>query len=275
VDVQRGGPSTGLPTKTEQADLMQALWGRNGESPVVVVAASTPSDCFNYAYMAAKISLERMTPVILLTDGFLGNGSEPWKIPSMAEMPPITIRRAKDAATFKPYRRADETLAREWAIPGMEGFEHRIGGLEKDENGNVSHVPETHQKMCELRAEKVARCVDLIPDLETEGCSEGDVLIVGWGGTYGHLIRATRELNDEGKKVGLAHFNYINPLPANASKVFARYKKIIVCELNLGQFVAYLRDKLPEFSYSQLNKIQGLPFAVEEIKERVIKLLEE
>lgn len=275
VDVQRGGPSTGLPTKTEQSDLMQALWGRNGESPVVVIAASTPSDCFDYAYMSAKISLERMTPVVLLTDGFLGNGSEPWKIPTMADMPSITIRKARDLTNYKPYRRSDDTLAREWAIPGMEGFEHRIGGLEKDENGNVSHVPEIHQKMCELRAEKVARCVDLVPDIEPLGSTEGDVLIVGWGGTFGHLIRATRELNEAGKKVGLAHFNYINPLPANTGEVFAKFKKIIVCELNLGQFVAYLRDRLPGFKYSQHNKVQGLPFTVEEIKDQVIKLLEE
>ncbi|HNW51701.1 MAG TPA: 2-oxoacid:acceptor oxidoreductase subunit alpha [Prolixibacteraceae bacterium] len=275
VDVQRGGPSTGLPTKTEQSDLMQALWGRSGECPVVVLAASTPSDCFYYAFMAAKISLERMTPVILLTDGFLGNGSEPWKIPSMADMPAITTRMAKDPATFKAYRRPDNTLAREWAIPGMEGFEHRIGGLEKDENGAVSHVPENHQKMCEIRAEKVARCVDLVPDLETNGSPEGDVLIVGWGGTYGHLVSATRDLNLMGKKVGLAHFNYINPLPANVANIFSNYKKIVVCELNMGQFVSYLRYEYPQFTYLQYNKIQGLPFSVEEIKENVLKILED
>jgi 2-oxoglutarate ferredoxin oxidoreductase subunit alpha len=275
VDVQRGGPSTGLPTKTEQSDLMQALWGRSGESPVVVVAASSPSDCFHYAYMASKIAIERMTPVILLTDGFLGNGSEPWKIPSMADMPAITKRMAVSSETFKPYRRPDNTLAREWAIPGMEGFEHRIGGLEKDENGAVSHVPENHQLMCELRAEKIARCVDFVPDLEAKGCPEGDVLIVGWGGTFGHLVSATRDLNLMGKKVGLAHFNYINPLPANTADVFSKYKKIVVCELNLGQFVSYLRYMLPQFKYLQYNKIQGMPFAVEDIKENVLKILED
>ncbi|HUM88764.1 MAG TPA: 2-oxoacid:acceptor oxidoreductase subunit alpha [Prolixibacteraceae bacterium] len=275
VDVQRGGPSTGLPTKTEQSDLMQSLWGRSGESPVVVLAASSPSDCFHYAYMASKIAIERMTPVILLTDGFLGNGSEPWKIPSMADMPPITKRMAVSQETYKPYRRPDNTLAREWAIPGMEGFEHRIGGLEKDENGAVSHVPENHQLMCELRAEKVARCVDFVPNLETKGCTEGDVLIVGWGGTFGHLVSATRDLNLLGKKVGLAHFNYINPLPANTADVFSKYKKIVVCELNLGQFVSYLRYMLPQFKYLQYNKIQGMPFAVEDIKENVLKILED
>lgn len=274
VNVQRGGPSTGLPTKTEQSDLLQALYGRNGESPLVVIAASTPSDCFDYAYMAAKIALERMVPVMLLTDGFLGNGSEPWKIPTMADMPEITPRYAKNASEFKAYKRFDETLAREWAIPGMEGFEHRIGGLEKDDLGTVSHSPENHQKMTKVRAEKVARCVDLVPDLETYGCPKGDVLIVGWGGTYGHLVSAAREFCDGGKHVGHAHFNYINPLPANTEEVFKRYKKIIVCELNMGQFASYLRDKLPQFKYEQYNKVQGLPFTVEEIKESVLKLME-
>ncbi|MCF8363805.1 MAG: 2-oxoacid:acceptor oxidoreductase subunit alpha [Prolixibacteraceae bacterium] len=275
VNVQRGGPSTGLPTKTEQSDLMQALWGRNGESPMVVIAASSPSDCFDYAFEAARITLERMTPVMLLTDGFLGNGSEPWKIPSMADLPTINTRVAKDPSKFKAFRRTDETLAREWAFPGMEGFEHRIGGLEKDESGTVSHDPANHQEMCEIRAEKVARVVDMVPNIEPYGCPEGDVLIVGWGGTYGHLVSAARELCDEGKKVGLAHFNYINPLPANSAEVFSKYKKIIVCELNLGQFAAYLRDKIPHFEYHQLNKVQGLPFSVEEIKKSVTKLMEE
>ena len=275
VDVQRGGPSTGLPTKTEQADLMQALYGRNGESPLVVIAASTPSNCFDYAFMAAKIALERMTPVMLLTDGFLGNGSQPWKIPSMADMPGITTRVAKDPSTFKSYHRFDETLSREWAFPGMEGFEHRIGGLEKDDAGTVNQDPANHQHMCELRAKKVANVVDMIPNIDPYGSTEGDVLLVGWGGTFGHMVSAARELCNEGKKVGLAQFNYINPLPANTAEVFARFKKIVVCELNLGQFVAYLRDKHPQFTYHQFNKIQGLPFTVEEIKENVYKLLEE
>ncbi|MBN1924266.1 MAG: 2-oxoacid:acceptor oxidoreductase subunit alpha [Prolixibacteraceae bacterium] len=275
VDVQRGGPSTGLPTKTEQADLLQALWGRNGESPLVVIAASTPSDCFDYAYIASKIALERMTPVLLLTDGFLGNGSEPWKIPSMADLQKITPRIAKNQEEFKAYRRPDDSLAREWAFPGMEGFEHRIGGLEKDEMGNVSHDPSNHQEMCEIRAKKIENVVDMVPDLETYGCPEGDVLIVGWGGTFGHLISAARDLCAEKKPVGLAHFNYINPLPANTAEVFSRYKKIIVCELNLGQFATYLRSKFPQFTYHQHNKVQGLPFSVGEIMESVTKLLED
>lgn len=275
VNVQRGGPSTGLPTKTEQSDLLQALYGRNGESPVVVLAASTPSDCFWFAFKSAQIALERMVPVVLLTDGFLGNGSQPWKIPSMKDLPEIKPRMAKDASQFKAYRRDEETLAREWAIPGMEGFQHRIGGLEKNIMGNVSHDPETHQRNCEIRRDKVEKVVDMIPDLEVFGDEKGKVLIVGWGGTYGHLLSALRELRQEGKDVSLAHFNYIMPLPANTSEVFKRFKKIIVCELNLGQFASYLRDKVPGFTYHQCNKVQGLPFTVKELKAAVNKLLED
>lgn len=275
VNVQRGGPSTGLPTKTEQSDLLQALYGRNGESPVVVLAASTPSDCFWYAYMASKIALERMVPVILLTDGFLGNGSEPWKIPKMAELPSITPRIAKNVATYKPYERDAETFAREWAIPGMAGFEHLIGGLEKNKMGSVSHDPDNHQINCEIREQKVQRVVDLVPDTEVCGDEDGDVLVVGWGGTYGHLISAVRELRMEGKNVSLAHFNYIKPLPKNTSEVFGKFKKIVVCELNLGQFAGYLRNEIPQFTYHQLNKLKGLSFTVNEIKDSVYKLLEE
>jgi 2-oxoglutarate ferredoxin oxidoreductase subunit alpha len=276
VNVQRGGPSTGLPTKTEQSDLMQALYGRNGESPLVVMAASTPSDCFHYAFMAAKIALERMVPVILMTDGFLGNGSEPWKVPSMAELPTITPRYAKDAKTFQPYKRDENILAREWAIPGTPGFEHRIGGLEKGLTGNVSHDPENHQKNTEIRENKVQLVADIIPELEVVGNPDGgDVLVVSWGGTYGHTVSAVRELRDKGKDVSLAHFNYIKPLPKNTKEVFSKFKKIIVCELNMGQFVAYLRDRLPEFTYAQANKVKGLPFTVTELEESIIKLLED
>ncbi|QGY45503.1 2-oxoacid:acceptor oxidoreductase subunit alpha [Maribellus comscasis] len=275
VNVQRGGPSTGLPTKTEQSDLMQALYGRNGESPVVVLAASTPSDCFWYAFKAAKIALERMVPVLLLTDGFLGNGSEPWRIPKMSELPSITPRVAKDAGSFQAYKRDSENLAREWAFPGMAGFEHRIGGLEKNETGTVSHDPDNHQKNTEIREEKVQRVVDMVPDLETCGDDEGDVLVVAWGGTYGHMISTVRELRKEGKNVSLAHFNYIKPLPKNTADVFSKFKKIIVCELNLGQFASYLRDKMPQFEYHQNNKVKGLPFTVNELKQSVYKLLED
>ena len=276
VNVQRGGPSTGLPTKTEQSDLMQALYGRNGESPVVVLAASTPSDCFHYAFMAAKIALERMVPVILLTDGFLGNGSEPWKIPSMANMPSITPRVANDSEEFQAYKRDAATLAREWAIPGMAGFEHRIGGLEKNITGTVSHDPENHQVNSEIREEKVQRVADMIPELEICGDEDGgDVLVVSWGGTFGHTASTVREMRMAGKNVSLAHFNYIKPLPKNTKEVFSKFKKIIVCELNLGQFVAYLRNELPEFNYYQANKVKGLPFTVSELKESITKLLED
>lgn len=276
VNVQRGGPSTGLPTKTEQSDLMQALYGRNGESPVVVLAASTPSDCFHYAFMASKIALERMVPVILLTDGFLGNGSEPWKIPTMADLPSITPRVAKVADGFKAYARDAETLARDWAFPGMKGFEHRIGGLEKNVTGTVSHDPENHQENSEIREEKVQRVANMIPELELCGDEEGgDVLVVSWGGTYGHTTSAVRELRLDGKNVSLAHFSYIKPLPKNTEEVFSKFKKIIVCELNLGQFSAYLRDVLPQFNYHQANKVKGLPFTVSELKESVTKLLED
>ncbi len=275
VNVQRGGPSTGLPTKTEQSDLLQALYGRNGESPVVVLAASTPSDCFWYAFKAAKIALERMVPVILLTDGFLGNGSEPWKIPQMSELPEIKPRIAKKADGYLAYSRDPETFAREWAFPGMEGFEHRIGGLEKNSSGTVSHDPDNHQLNTDIREAKVQRVVDMVPDLEICGDDDGDVLVVGWGGTYGHLISAVRELRKEGKNVSLAHFNYIKPLPNNTKEVFSKFKKIIVCELNMGQFVSYLRDRLPQFTYYQANKVKGLPFTVNELKQSVYKLLED
>lgn len=275
VNVQRGGPSTGLPTKTEQSDLLQTLYGRSGECPVVVLAASTPSDCFHYAFQSAKIALERMVPVVLLTDGFLGNGSEPWKIPTFSELPSITPRFAKDPNTFKPYARDEKTLAREWAVPGMAGFEHLIGGLEKDTNGNVSHDPANHQKMVDLREAKVNQVVDMIPDLNVYGQQKGDLLVVGWGGTLGYMMSAVHQLDLKGKSVGLAHFNYIKPLPANTAEVFSRFKKIVICELNLGQFASYLRDKIPGFTYHQYNKVQGLPFTSTELVENFEKLLEE
>ncbi len=276
VNVQRGGPSTGLPTKTEQSDLLQTLYGRNGESPVVVIAASTPSDCFYYAYLSSKVALERMVPVVLLTDGFLGNGSEPMRIPSMDELPEITPRVAKSSEGWKAYSRDPETLAREWAYPGMKGYEHRVGGLEKNLEGTVSHDPENHQRNCEIRAEKVERVVDMVPDLEICGDQDGgDLLVVGWGGTYGHLINTVQEMREAGKSVSLAHFNFIKPLPKNTEEVFSKFKKIVVCELNLGQFASYLRDKIPGFEYHQVNKVKGLPFTVLELTEKFEKLLED
>ena len=275
INVQRGGPSTGLPTKTEQADLMQALFGRNGECPVVVIAASTPSNCFRYAYDAAKIALEHMTPVLLLTDGYLANGSEPWKIPEMSDLPEIKPPYAdnKDIPFF-PYKRNCETLVRSWAIPGTPGLEHRIGGLEKTIKGTVSYIPENHEMMVRLRADKVAKVADSIPDLKVYGEESGELLVVGWGGTRGYLMTAVRELQTEGNKVSLAHFNYINPLPKNVADVFRKFKKIAVAELNLGQFADYLRIKCHEFDYEQINKVQGIPFTIKEIKDKCIKILE-
>lgn len=272
IDVQRGGPSTGLPTKTEQSDLFQAVLGRNGESPVPVIAAGTPSDCFNYAFEAARIALEHMTPVLLLTDNFLANGSEPWKIADMNELPKIDVPFIeKDVEDYMPYLRDSEKLVRKWAVPGMEGYEHRIGGLEKmDKTGNVSYVPENHELMVKYRAEKVQRLENVYPELKVEGFEESDILLIGWGSTYGHLTTAVRELNEEDDiKIAHAHFNYINPLPKNTAEVFAKYKKLIVCEQNLGQFAAYLRMKHQQFEYIQYNKVQGLPFTVSELKKEL------
>jgi len=276
VNVQRGGPSTGLPTKPEQSDLLQALYGRNGESPVVVYAASTPSNCFDYAYKAAKTALEHMVPVILLTDGFLANGSEPWKIPKVADFPKINAPRVPEGEKeWMPYARDPEKLSRTWAVPGTKGYEHRIGGLEKDElKGSVSHDPKNHEKMVYLREEKVNRVVNTIPNQQVEGDQEGDVLLVGWGGTYGHLKTAIDDLRSEGINVGLAHFNYIKPLPGNTKEVFNRFKRILVCELNRGQFADYLRLNHPEYNYLKYNKVQGQPFTTIEIKEHIQKLLE-
>ncbi len=276
VNVQRGGPSTGLPTKTEQSDLMQAMYGRNGESPVVVIAASTPANCFNYAFEAAKLAVEHMTPVVLLTDGYIANGSAPWKILSVKDMPEIKNNKVtKFSEDWHPYTRHEETLARDWAIPGTPGFEHRVGGLEKDAiSGNVSYVPENHEAMTMVRAEKIKKVQNYIPELKTEFAEEGDLLVVGWGGTYGSLHSAVKQFNEEGyKNVGLAHFNYINPLPKNTEEVLRKFKKIIVCELNNGQFVNILKMNFDELDVYQHNKIQGLPFANGELIEQFKQLV--
>jgi 2-oxoglutarate ferredoxin oxidoreductase subunit alpha len=276
IDVQRGGPSTGLPTKTEQSDLMQAVFGRNGECPVVVIAPSTPANCFNFAFEAARIAVEHMTPVLLMSDGYLANGSEPWKIPAMSELPGIVPPYAdKNELPFLPYKRDKEKLSRKWAIPGTPGLEHRIGGLEKTVKGTVSYIPENHELMVKLREEKIERVADEVPDLTVFGPESNDLLVVGWGGTYGYLITAVRELHAEGYNVSLVHFNYINPLPKNTRETFSSFKKIVVCELNSGQFANYLRIKHQEFKYEQINKIQGIPFTVREIKEQCIKILED
>ncbi|HPJ06105.1 MAG TPA: 2-oxoacid:acceptor oxidoreductase subunit alpha, partial [Bacteroidales bacterium] len=273
IDVQRGGPSTGLPTKTEQADLWQALYGRNGESPVPVLAAGTPSDCFHYAFEAAKIAIEHMTPVLLLTDSYLANGSEPWRIPSMTDMPSITVPYAvRGEKDYLAYERDPETLARKWAIPGTPGLEHRVGGLEKTIKGSVSYTPENHEYMVRAREDKVERI--RVPDLKVEGNKSGDLLVIGWGSTFGQVTTAVSELQEEGYNVSAAHFNYIRPLPANTGEVFGGFKKLVVCELNTGQFANYLRMKHQKYNYHQYNKIQGLPLTVKEIKDYCIKLLE-
>ncbi|MCW3789089.1 2-oxoacid:acceptor oxidoreductase subunit alpha [Plebeiibacterium sediminum] len=277
VNVQRGGPSTGLPTKTEQSDLMQALYGRNGESPCVVVAASSPINCFEYAFYAAKIAVEHMTPVILLTDGFLANGTQPWKIPDLKDYPEIKPKRVTtDHDEWLPYKRRSDTLVRCWAKPGTPKLMHQIGGLEKDElTGGVSYDGLNHQKMVNTRAQKIKNIEDYIPEQDILGCEDSDLLVVGWGGTFGHLFTAVDELIHEGVNVALAHFNYINPLPKNTYEVLKKYKKVIVCELNMGQFANYLRMNFPDIPYQQFNKVQGLPFTIVELKEKFKNLLEE
>lgn len=276
VNVQRGGPSTGLPTKTEQADLMQALYGRNGESPIVVMASSTPVNCFDYAFYAAKIAVEHMVPVMLLSDGYLANGTQQWRVPDDEDFPIINPPYTKQKSDeFKTYLRSEDKLNRDWVAPGLEGFEHRIGGLEKDAvTGNISHDGPNHEKMVKLRQEKVDRVANFIPPQEVEGDKDAEVLVVGWGGTYGHLQTAVNELNAEGKKVALAQFNYIMPLPRNTEEILKKYKKIIVCELNMGQFVGYLRMQFPQYQYLQYNKVQGQPFTVIELKNEFLKLME-
>ena len=269
VDVQRAGPSTGIPTKTEQTDLNQALYGRNGECPMVVMAAHSPAHCFDAAFNAAKIAVEHMTPVLLLTEGFLGNGSEPWLIPSMKDYPKIVPPFAQPNTEYKPFQRDPETLARRWAVPGMAGCEHRVGGLEKNHNGVISSDPSNHELMCGERYEKVQRVANYIPELKVDGAASGKLLVVGWGGTYGHILSAVQEARAEGIELSFAHFDYIMPLPKNTEQVFSQFDKILVCELNAGQFVNYLRGVMPQFKYEQCNKVQGQPFLVQELVEAI------
>lgn len=274
VDVQRAGPSTGIPTKTEQTDLNQALYGRNGECPVAIVAAHSPAHCFDAAFNAAKIALEHMTPVLLLSEGFLGNGSEPWLIPSMADYPDIVPPFASSCeGRFKPFHRNPETLVREWAVPGMRGFEHRVGGLEKNHNGVISSDPENHQLMVDEREAKIEKIADFIPELEVDGPASGKTLVVGWGGTYGHILSAVHAVRESGHEVSFAHFDYIKPVPKNTVDVFSKFENILVCELNSGQFVNYLRGRYPQFNYLQFNKVQGQPFLVNELAEAITKAL--
>lgn len=280
IDVQRGGPSTGLPTKTEQTDLMQALYGRNGESPVVVVAPSSPTDCFTMAFEAARIAIEHMTPVILLSDAFIGNGSSAWRIPDADEYPEIKppylpADRIAEGG-WRPYERRDDNLVRYWAIPGTEGAMHRIGGLEKDCNtGAISTNPLNHEKMVMTRREKINRIANDIPELGTlYDCNDADTLLLGWGGTYGHLRSAAQELNNKGRKVAFTHFNYINPLPKNTPETLHRFKTVIVAELNTGMFADYLQAKFPDVNIRRINKIQGQPFLVEEVVSAVEKIID-
>ena len=278
IDVQRGGPSTGLPTKTEQTDLMQALYGRNGESPVAVVAPASPTDCFTMAFEACRIAVEHMTPVILLSDAFIGNGSSAWRVPEADEFPEIhtpDVPADKLDGSWSPYMRDAVTKVRNWAVPGTEGCAHRIGGLEKDVvTGGISTDPVNHEKMVDIRREKIARIADDIPQLEVIGDCDADTLLVGWGGTYGHLHTAADELNASGRRVAFAHFRYINPLPANTGEVLNRYKQVIVAELNTGMFADYLQAKFPRTEIKRINKVQGQPFMVKELVDRVSEYMD-
>ena len=279
IDVQRGGPSTGLPTKTEQTDLMQALYGRNGESPVCVLAAVSPTDCFHMAFEAARIAMEHMTPVILLTDAFIANGSSAWRIPEPEDYPeihPHTLPDNRLEAGWKPYDRDEETLVRYWAIPGTPGATHRVGGLEKDYKTSViSTDGENHALMVETRRQKIARIARDIPRVEPMCAVDSDTILVGWGGTYGHLLTAAQQLCEEGTPVAFHQFRYINPLPENALEMLKGYKRIIVAELNTGMFADYLQMQLPGKEILRINKVEGQPFLVKEIVEGVKRLVSE
>ena len=272
VNVQRGGPSTGLPTKTEQADLLQAMYGRNGESPVAVVAASTPSDCFNMAIEASRLALKYMSPVILLTDGYLANGSEPWNIPSVDSISEIPVKFHTDPESFQAYSR-DENLVRPWAVPGTPGLEHRIGGLEKANiTGDVNYDPDNHFEMIKLREQKIQNMAKSIPDLEVEGDKDAEILVVGWGGTYGAIKEAVIHSRKKGYKVAQAHFKYIHPFPKNTEEILKKYKYVLLPEINLGQLSKILKSEflLPII---QFNVVRGLPFRVGDIENKIVEVL--
>jgi 2-oxoglutarate/2-oxoacid ferredoxin oxidoreductase subunit alpha len=278
IDVQRGGPSTGLPTKTEQADLLQAMFGRNGECPVAVVAPCSPSDCFAMTFEAVRLAISFMTPVFLLSDGYLANGAEPWQIPNLAALPKIVVKHPTqpngngNGAAFLPYKR-DERLVRQWAIPGTAGLEHRIGGLEKEDvTGNVSYDPANHEHMVRTRAQKIANIADAIPPLTVNGPEDGDLLVLGWGGTYGCILSAVERSQRKGHRVASAHLRYLNPMPKNTGEVLKRYKRVLVPELNSGQLRMLLRAT-HLVDIVGLNKVQGRPFLVSEIEEKIAQLL--
>jgi 2-oxoglutarate ferredoxin oxidoreductase subunit alpha len=272
-DIQRGGPSTGLPTKTEQADLLQALYGRNSEAPVPVLAAATPGDCFWIALEASRIAVKYMVPVIVLSDGYLANGAEPWKIPSLEELPEFPVRFRTDPDGFLPYLRDPETLSRPWAVPGTPGLEHRIGGLEKqDGTGNVNYEPLNHERMVRLRAAKVAAVAQDVPDVVPAGDPDGDLLLVGWGSTYGSITAALGAQRAKGRRIGHVHLRHLNPLPRNLGDVLKRYRKIVVPEMNMGQLLWVLRAQFL-LDAEGLNKIQGKPFKVSEIEAKIEEVL--
>ena len=277
VDVQRGGPSTGLPTKTEQTDLMQALYGRHGESPLCVLAATSPGDCFDMAFEAARIALEYMTPVILLTDAYIANGSSAWRVPEPADYPeihPRLVTRQQIEEGWLPYDRDEHTYVRSWAVPGTPGAMHRVGGLEKDyETSVISTDGANHARMVEARRRKIDGIAKSIPDIKPKFDVDADTILVGWGGTYGHLLTAAKELNEEGIPVAFAQFRYIDPLPANALDLLRGYKNVIVAELNSGMFADYLQMKLPGKEILRINKIEGQPFMVKEITSGVKAIL--
>jgi len=272
-DIQRGGPSTGLPTKTEQADLLQALFGRNSEAPIPVLAAATPADCFWVAVEASRIALKYMVPVIILSDGYLANGAEPWRIPSVDEIPSVPVHFETKVADFHPYRRNPDTLARPWAIPGTPGLEHRIGGLEKqDVTGNVNYEPLNHEKMVRIRAAKVEAVAQDIPNALPMGDPEGDLLIVSWGSTCGSIMQSVKAQRELGRKIGHLHLRYLNPLPSNVGDILKRYKKVLVPELNMGQLLWVLRAKYLVNAVG-LNKIQGRPFKQSELDQKIEEML--
>jgi 2-oxoglutarate/2-oxoacid ferredoxin oxidoreductase subunit alpha len=274
VDIQRAGPSTGMPTKTEQADLLQAMYGRHGESPIPIIAAMTPSDCFFAAFDAVRIAIKYMTPVILLTDGYLANGAEPWLVPSFADLADVPVSFRTDPSGFFPYIRDEQTLARPWVRPGTPGLEHRIGGLSKEHiTGNVSYSPANHEQMIRIRARKVAGIAREIPPTRVGGAQEGDVLVVGWGGTYGALAAAVKELVDRGKAVGHVHLRHLNPLPPDLGDILGRFKKVLVPELNMGQLVKILRAEFLVDAVG-MNKVQGRPFKISELVTRIQRLLD-
>jgi 2-oxoglutarate ferredoxin oxidoreductase subunit alpha len=272
INVQRGGPSTGLPTKTEQSDLMQALYGRNGEAPIPVVAAATPSDCFNMVFEACRIAIEFMTPVIFLSDGYIANGAEPWAFPKSSDLPEIKVNFAKEknaGEKFLPYKR-DEKLSRPWAIPGTKGLEHRIGGIEKQhETGNISYEPANHEFMVRLRDAKVEKIADYIPNITIEdGTEKGKLLILGWGSTYGAIKSAVKRARAKGLDVSHAHLRYIKPFPKNLGEILYNFEHVLIPEMNTGQLIKVIRDKflIPAEGF---NKIQGMPFTAAEILAKI------